>query len=97
MIVESAAVYTILLIFNAIIGLLPSFNNLGARFCEVEYYVGIMLVVAAGLSPTILVARIALNDSNSTACSLSATSVHMLQLRQNTLTDGAFNDGKTNR
>ncbi|PPQ85202.1 hypothetical protein CVT25_010095 [Psilocybe cyanescens] len=65
-IIESAAAYSLVLLFEAIfIAALPA-NLIGNSWDESEYYVEVILTVVSGMAPTVLVARIALTDPNST-------------------------------
>ncbi|PPQ87547.1 hypothetical protein CVT25_008472 [Psilocybe cyanescens] len=80
MIIESAAAYTLLLAFETITVIVPSFNNVGSTWSEVSYYVQAVLSVVAnqGMAPTILVARIATNDNHTIA---SSTITHISGLQ----------------
>uniref|UniRef100_A0A8H7XM39 Uncharacterized protein n=1 Tax=Psilocybe cubensis TaxID=181762 RepID=A0A8H7XM39_PSICU len=65
-IVESAAVYSLVMLVLAIITALPlSFTSSEGPVYIALYYVQAVAVILAGLAPTVLVARIALMDSSS--------------------------------
>ncbi|PPQ80388.1 hypothetical protein CVT25_001705 [Psilocybe cyanescens] len=79
LVVESAAVYSLVLLLNAIIAIVPSFNWFGSPLGEVQYYLGVLLTVVSGMAPTILVARIALTNPNNTVASAPMTHISGLQ------------------
>ncbi|PPQ85447.1 hypothetical protein CVT25_006284 [Psilocybe cyanescens] len=65
LVIESAAVYSLVLFVGAIYDVLPSFTVLESPLVVVGYYVQPVLFFVTGMAPTILVARIALtNPSN---------------------------------
>ncbi|PPQ85449.1 hypothetical protein CVT25_006286 [Psilocybe cyanescens] len=67
-VIESAAVYSLVLFVGAIYDVLPSFTVLESPLVVVGYYSEPVLFVVTGMAPTILVARIALtNPSNTVA------------------------------
>ncbi|KAH9475588.1 hypothetical protein JR316_0012705 [Psilocybe cubensis] len=59
MIIESAAPYSIVLLFYAILDILPSQTILASPLIEAGFYLEQVLNVTAGLAPTVLVARLA--------------------------------------
>ncbi|PPQ91515.1 hypothetical protein CVT25_008902 [Psilocybe cyanescens] len=69
LVIESAAVYSLILFLNAITTVVPSFTLIGSLAEEVNYYMQILLIISAGMSPTILVARVALTAPNDTVVS----------------------------
>ncbi|PPQ94507.1 hypothetical protein CVT25_014161 [Psilocybe cyanescens] len=77
MIIESAAAYSLVLLLDAIIFVLPSFNVVGSSLNEANSYVGgiVIVVTNQGMAPTFLVARIALTDPNSTVESAIITHI----------------------
>ncbi|KAH9476423.1 hypothetical protein JR316_0011998 [Psilocybe cubensis] len=56
-VIESAAIYSLLLLMDAISIIVPPFNELGTPWANVEYYVESILIVVAGIAPTVIVAR----------------------------------------
>ncbi|PPQ92899.1 hypothetical protein CVT25_010454 [Psilocybe cyanescens] len=71
MIIESAAVYALVLLLYAIDIVVPSFGVSGSPMEEAGYYIDAIVTVVAkqGMAPTILVARIATNDNHTVASS----------------------------
>ncbi|PPQ74132.1 hypothetical protein CVT25_003590 [Psilocybe cyanescens] len=77
MIIESAAAYSLALLFDAIVFVFLSNDMVGSTLDVAEHYVQTVVIVVAkkGVSPTILVARIALTDTNSTDASATLTHI----------------------
>uniref|UniRef100_A0A8H7XVV4 Uncharacterized protein n=1 Tax=Psilocybe cubensis TaxID=181762 RepID=A0A8H7XVV4_PSICU len=71
MLLESAALYSILLIVYAVMAVVPSFNTAGSPVLQASYYVRAILT---GMAPTILVARLALTASSRPATVAAAIS-----------------------
>ncbi|KAH9474203.1 hypothetical protein JR316_0008606 [Psilocybe cubensis] len=61
-VIESAALYSLVFLFWGIILVIPIFHNLESPLVEVVPYVEIVLTVGAGLAPTVMVARLALEE-----------------------------------
>ncbi|PPQ93632.1 hypothetical protein CVT25_000818 [Psilocybe cyanescens] len=74
-IIESAAAYSLVLLFEATLGVVPSSVVFGSPWSDAVYYVEVILTVVSGMAPTVLVARIALTDSNSTDASGARTQI----------------------
>ncbi|PPQ90918.1 hypothetical protein CVT25_007845 [Psilocybe cyanescens] len=77
-IVESAAAYSLVLLLEAIIIVVPSIDVLGSPLGEAEFYVEAILTAVSGMAPTILVAIIATNN-NHRATSSTITHISGLQ------------------
>ncbi|PPQ91226.1 hypothetical protein CVT25_001184 [Psilocybe cyanescens] len=76
-IIESAAAYSLVLILEAIFIVIPLSTVLGSPWSEAVYYFEVIdiVVTSQGMAPTILVARIAVTDTNSTDASCTLTHV----------------------
>ncbi|PPQ94336.1 hypothetical protein CVT25_000295 [Psilocybe cyanescens] len=74
-IIESAAAYSLVLLLEAIDIVFPSFSVIGSPLSEADYYIQVILNFVANqvMAPTVLVARIALTDTNSTDASATLT------------------------
>ncbi|PPQ80969.1 hypothetical protein CVT25_014718 [Psilocybe cyanescens] len=81
MIIESAAAYTLILLFETILFVIPSINTVESIWSEVIYYTQAVLNVIAnqGMAPTVLVARIALTNPDITIASATVTHISGLQ------------------
>ncbi|PPQ94739.1 hypothetical protein CVT25_007704 [Psilocybe cyanescens] len=77
-IIESAAAYSLILLLYAIIFAIPSVGVFGSPLSEADYYMEAIVTVAAGMAPTILVARMATNH-NHTVTSSAITHISGLQ------------------
>ncbi|PPQ83556.1 LOW QUALITY PROTEIN: hypothetical protein CVT25_006792 [Psilocybe cyanescens] len=80
MIIESAAVYSLVLLLESIMIFVPSTDVPGSLLSEAQYYLETILTVISnqGMAPTILVARIATNN-NPTVVSSTITHISGLQ------------------
>ncbi|PPQ95691.1 hypothetical protein CVT25_000788 [Psilocybe cyanescens] len=58
-IIESAAAYSMVLLLEAIIGIVPSFTVFGSPTSQADYY-----IEKQGMAPTVLVARTATNNNS---------------------------------
>ncbi|PPQ92897.1 hypothetical protein CVT25_010452 [Psilocybe cyanescens] len=76
-IIESAAAYSLVLLFEAITVVVPSGAVIGSSLQYSSYYMdGILTAVSnQGMAPTVLVARIALTDPNSTDAPATLTHI----------------------
>ncbi|PPQ72177.1 LOW QUALITY PROTEIN: hypothetical protein CVT25_008818 [Psilocybe cyanescens] len=81
LIVESAAIYSLVLLLDAISIVVPSFGELGSPWAEAEYYIESVLIPVAGMAPTILVARLALTNTDSMIAGSTITRVSNLQFK----------------
>ncbi|PPQ90323.1 hypothetical protein CVT25_007725 [Psilocybe cyanescens] len=79
LVMESAAVYLVALLFEAICIIVPAFTVVGSPLFQVKYYGGTVLIVAAGMAPTVLVARIALINPDNARVSSTVTHISALQ------------------
>ncbi|KJA17198.1 hypothetical protein HYPSUDRAFT_206369 [Hypholoma sublateritium FD-334 SS-4] len=60
--VQSAAAYSLVVLWIAVVGVIPQDNaNATAIFCA-SNYAGVLLPIAAGMAPTIMVARVAMQE-----------------------------------
>ncbi|PPQ84812.1 hypothetical protein CVT25_015158 [Psilocybe cyanescens] len=75
MIMESATAYSLVLLIEAIIIAVPSVEVLGSPLSEAGIYIQAIVIVFAGMAPTVLVARIALTDPNNTNASSALTHI----------------------
>ncbi|KAH9478160.1 hypothetical protein JR316_0008613 [Psilocybe cubensis] len=66
-IVESSALYTLVLLLFAIVGVVPPLNEVTLSLSEAKYYLQVILVITAGLAPTAMVARLGLISPHITA------------------------------
>ncbi|PPQ91124.1 hypothetical protein CVT25_013262 [Psilocybe cyanescens] len=66
LVIESAAVYSFVLLLDAVFAVIPSFNLVGSPLYQAGYFVDAVLIVVPGMAPTVLVARIAVTNSNYT-------------------------------
>ncbi|PPQ91334.1 hypothetical protein CVT25_003767 [Psilocybe cyanescens] len=73
-ITESAAAYSLVLIFEAILAVVPSSIMAGFPLREAACYLDVIVTVVSGMAPTVLVARIALTDPNNTDTSATQIS-----------------------
>ncbi|PPQ82850.1 hypothetical protein CVT25_009221 [Psilocybe cyanescens] len=71
LVTESAAAYSLILLFEAIFTIDTSFSVVGSPYLLVQYYLEVVTIFVAkqGMAPTVLVARIVLRNPNSTAAS----------------------------
>ncbi|PPQ79586.1 hypothetical protein CVT25_003467 [Psilocybe cyanescens] len=79
LVIESAAVYSLVVILDAISIVVPPFTNRESPFAEVEYYVESVLIIIAGLAPTVLVARSTRSNTSSTTHKSKSTCVSGLR------------------
>ncbi|PPQ95163.1 hypothetical protein CVT25_013308, partial [Psilocybe cyanescens] len=79
LVIESAAAYSLVLLLEAIIVIVPSFTELESPLEEADSYLQPVLVAVEGMAPTVLVARIALTNPNNTDASAPITHISGLQ------------------
>ncbi|PPQ83551.1 hypothetical protein CVT25_006865, partial [Psilocybe cyanescens] len=99
MIIESAAVYSLVLLLESIMIFVPSTDVPGSLLSEAQYYLETILTVISnqGMAPTILVARIATNN-NPTVASSTITHISGLQFgsQQGSGSNGSGNTTREN-
>ncbi|PPQ71717.1 hypothetical protein CVT25_004852 [Psilocybe cyanescens] len=78
MLIESAATYSLVLL-QAIIGVVPSNVVVGSSLNKANYYTGGIVTVFSVMAPTVLVARIALTNPNTTVASATIAHISGLQ------------------
>ncbi|PPQ87685.1 hypothetical protein CVT25_011452 [Psilocybe cyanescens] len=93
-VIESASVYSVSILVFAVFNVIPSSENLGTRLCNAKLYAQAIITVVGGMAPTILVARIALTNSDNTDIS-SITHISGIQFEDDHST-GDMQAGEAN-
>ncbi|PPQ81330.1 LOW QUALITY PROTEIN: hypothetical protein CVT25_015086 [Psilocybe cyanescens] len=58
--IESSAAYSLVLVINATSTVIPSATLFGSPLAQMQYYVDVVLIIVAGMAPTVMVARLGL-------------------------------------
>ncbi|KAH9480915.1 hypothetical protein JR316_0007517 [Psilocybe cubensis] len=89
LIVESAALYSAVLLLDAVSFVVPAFSKEESPLFEFGYYITILLNMAAGIAPTIMVARLAFMNQKPDTRSLPITHVSNLNFHHSSDTAGS--------
>ncbi|PPQ80731.1 hypothetical protein CVT25_001851 [Psilocybe cyanescens] len=91
--VESAAVYSLVFLVDAIITVIPATQTIGSFLCIAQPYTQVVLTIVGGLAPTVIVARIAHTSVDNTHVS-TITHISGLNFQSHhTLSQHTDNDG----
>uniref|UniRef100_A0A8H7XJ07 Uncharacterized protein n=1 Tax=Psilocybe cubensis TaxID=181762 RepID=A0A8H7XJ07_PSICU len=82
-IIESSAVYSLILLLYGVIVICPFFNLIDSPLIEVQYYVQQVLTVIACMSPTVMVARLAVTTSRTAGTESTPTITNTSSMRFN--------------
>ncbi|KAH9483397.1 hypothetical protein JR316_0002863 [Psilocybe cubensis] len=76
-ILQSAAVHVLLLLVQAISPFSPIFYDIQSRWSQVDEYINMIVYLASGLAPTVMVLHLAVVNETDTATFASSTLMHL--------------------
>ncbi|KAH9480015.1 hypothetical protein JR316_0006612 [Psilocybe cubensis] len=86
-IVESSAIYSVILTLSAVAGVIPQTYTIESPLSQWDYYVTTLLMNVSGLAPTVMVARLALRSSKNANASDTRSDDDMRFRNAQSLTD----------